>query len=317
MAGSTAFKNSTTVRSENLVRLTKAALQAAYIVSDDLGTGFAERLFTSPRRYVRPERERAVLAAGRPFAVDVALRAPRWHGQHVKVAAWRWGYGPAVLLVHGWEGRGSQLGAFVEPLVAAGMSVVAFDAPAHGDSPGGRLYLPDHADAIADVAAQVGPLHGIVAHSFGAAAVLLAYARHGVAAERNVMIAPNAIVDDAVVQFARFIGLGEVDRRALQDHLEAATGVPLAELKLEALAGARDQALLVVHDRGDKEVAFRHGEQLAQLWRGATLREVSGLGHRKILRDATVIREATAFVGAGVRPAVSDLVREVDRWLEA
>jgi predicted alpha/beta hydrolase family esterase len=317
MTESAASQNSTTVRSENKVRLTRVALQAAYIVSGELGTGFAERLFTSPRRHDRPERERAVLASGRPFAVDVALRAPRWHGQHVNVAAWRWGYGPAVMLVHGWEGRASQLGAFVEPLVAAGLSVVAFDAPAHGDSPGGRLYLPDHADAIADVAAQVGPLHGIVAHSFGAAAVLLAHGRHGIAAERNVMISPNAIIDDAVARFAHHVGLDDRDRHALQAHLEIASGVPLAALKLPALVGAREQALLVVHDRADREVPFVHGERLAQVWGGAALRETSGLGHRKILRDPGVIAQVAAFVGTGVRPAVSDLVREVDRWLDA
>jgi len=31
-----------------------------------------------------------------------------------------WGKGPTVMLVHGWSGRGAQLGELVEPLVAAG-----------------------------------------------------------------------------------------------------------------------------------------------------------------------------------------------------
>src|SRR3954471_12912224 len=130
-----ASKNRTVVRSRNAVRLTRAALQTAYVVSEDLGTTFAERLFTTPRRHARPDRERAVLATARELTIDVTLRAPRWNGAHTTVAAWKWGQGPTVLLVHGWEGRGSQLGSFVEPLVAAGLSVVAFDAPGHGDSP--------------------------------------------------------------------------------------------------------------------------------------------------------------------------------------
>src|ERR1700745_2707030 len=108
-------KNSTVVRSQISVRLTRAALQAAYAVSEDLGTSLAERLFTSPRRHRRPEREHRVLASARRLANDVALRSPRWRGEHRRVAAWRWGHGPAVLLVHGWEGRGSQLGALVQP----------------------------------------------------------------------------------------------------------------------------------------------------------------------------------------------------------
>src|SRR5262245_8871266 len=208
-------RNSTVVRPQTALRLARAALQTAYIFSEELGVGLAERWFTSPRRHRRPDREREVLATGWPFAIDVTLRAPRWRGQRRRVAAWRWGHGPTVLLVHGWEGRGSQLGALVEPLLRAGLSVVAFDAPGHGDSPGRRLYLADLADCIADIARAVGPLHGIVAHSFGAAAVLLAHQRGAVDARRNVMIAPNVLIDDAVARFARRVALDEPDRERL------------------------------------------------------------------------------------------------------
>src|ERR1041385_6579395 len=64
----------------------------------------AARLFTTPRRAQRPEAENLLLAKARAFRVD-------------GLAAWRWGSGPPVLLVHGWGGRGAQLGAMVSPLV--------------------------------------------------------------------------------------------------------------------------------------------------------------------------------------------------------
>ena len=309
-------KNSTVVRSQKAVRLARAALQAAYVVSDDLGTSLAERLFTSPRRHARPERERQVLATGWPFAVDVALRSPRWRGERRRLAAWRWGHGPAVLLVHGWEGRGSQLGAFVEPLVRAGLSVVAFDAPAHGDSAGRRLYLADLADCIADLARAVGPLHGIVAHSFGAAATLLAHGRGAVDARRNAMIAPNALIDDAVARFARRVALDDADRGMLKRQLAIHNGVSVDDLGIDRLVGQRDAALLVVHDRDDREVPFVHGERLAATWRNATLHATSGLGHRRILRDPQVVAEVAAFVSHGVSAPASELVREVDRLLD-
>lgn len=315
MATSTTPKNSTTVRSQNLLRLTRAALQTAFVLSDDLGSSFAERLFTSPRRYARPDRERAVLATGRPFEVDVVLRSPRWQGGHARVAAWRWGLGPTVLLVHGWEGRGSQLGAFVEPLVAAGLSVVAFDAPAHGDSSGQRLYLTDLADAVADVAASVGPLHAIVAHSFGAAAVLLAGQRHGLDVARNALISPNVLIDDAVARFAQTLALDADERRRFEQALVASSGVDLETLHLDQLIEGRDAGMLVVHDREDREVPLRHGDQLAASWPNAQLVLTEGLGHRKILRDPAVIERVVAFVGAGVERPSSDLVREVDALL--
>lgn len=308
-------KNSTTVRSETAVRLARVALQGAFLVSENLGSSLAERLFTTPRRYPRPERERVVLASGTRFDVDVALRSPRWDGATTKVCAWRWGIGPTVLLVHGWEGRGSQLGALVAPLVEAGMSVVAFDAPAHGDSPGSRLYLTDHADAIADVITAVGPVHAVVAHSFGAAAVLLAHARHGVDVARNVMIAPNVLIDDAIVKFARSVALDDRDRDSFERHLVGASGVPIDALSVEQLAGARDASLLVFHDTGDREVALVHGQRLAATWPNARLELTEGLGHRRILRDDEVIERTVRFLRTGLPLPASDLVRELDRML--
>jgi hypothetical protein len=41
---------------------------------------------------------------------------------------------------------------------------------------------------------------------------------------------------------------------------------------------------------------------IAQAWPGATLSTTSGLGHRRIVRDADVVREAVGFV------------REQTRW---
>lgn len=313
---SSASKNRTVVRSRNAIRLTRAALQTAYVVSEDLGTSFAERLFTTPRRHARPDRERAVLASARELTIDVALRAPRWHGATIRLAAWQWGVGPTVLLVHGWEGRGSQLGAFAEPLVAAGMSVVAFDAPGHGDSPDHRLYLTDLADCVADVAAAVGPVHAIIAHSFGAAAVLLAHARGNISAARNVMISPNVLIDDAVRRFAHLVGLDDRDRAALEQRLADQTGVGIADLALPNLVGRREDALLVIHDRNDREVSFEHGARLAATWPKAQLRETDGLGHRKILRDPDVLAATVDFVRLDIPAPISDLVREVDRHLD-
>ncbi len=312
---SSAPKNRTVVRSRNTVRLTRAALQTAYVVSNQLGTSFAERLFTTPRRHTRPDRERAVLATARELSIDVTLRAPRWNNAHLRVAAWAWGSGPVALLVHGWEGRGSQLGSFVEPLVNAGMTVVAFDAPGHGDSPEHRLYLTDLADTVADVAAAVGPLHAIVAHSFGAAAVLLAHQRAHLIAPRNILVSPNVLIDEALDRFAHLVGLDPDDRTALEARLADQTAVGIADLALPNLVATRDEALLVIHDTDDREVPLRHGEQLAATWPNATLHTTNNLGHRRILRDADVLALTTAFATTALPTPTSDLVREVDRQL--
>ncbi|HEY0254561.1 MAG TPA: alpha/beta fold hydrolase [Kofleriaceae bacterium] len=292
------------------MRVARAALHAAFAVSDDLGASLAERMFVTPRSFARPERERGYLATARPFSVDVSLRSPGKRAR-TQLAAWRWGFGPAVLLVHGWEGRGTQLGAFVQPLVEAGFSVVAFDAPAHGDSPGQRTYLTDLADSIGDVAAAVGPLHAIIAHSFGCAGVMLSR----VHADRLIFVAPNALVEDSPARFAKFLGLDGGEQAALEARLVAHTGVPFEMLALDKLVG--DAPLLILHDADDREVPLGQGTRLAATWPGgARLVTTHALGHRRILRDPAVLAAAVSFAKEGMSLPVSDLVREVDRHLD-
>jgi hypothetical protein len=308
------------------LRLARAAVQAAFAMSDELGAALCERLFTSPRRHPRPDRERVVLADARPFAIDVELASPRWraHPQR-RLAAWRWGCGPAVLLVHGWEGRGAQLASLVDELQAVGLSAVAFDAPGHGDSPGDRLYLTDFADAIAGVLHAIGPTHAVIAHSFGAAAWLLARERARAARgrtpagwpQRTVAIAPNAIVDAALARFAMTLGLDAVERRTFEGRLAASAGLAMDAVRLSALVGAADGDLLVVHDRDDAEVPLVHADRLVSAWPGAELVATTGLGHRRILRDPSVSAQIAAFVAAGVAPPASDLVRALDAELAA
>jgi hypothetical protein len=130
------------------------------------------------------------------------------------------------------------------------------------------------------------------------------------------LIAPNAIVDDAVVRFSRYLGLDDSDRAALEHRLAERTGVDPSTLTLHSLTCHRDSALLVVHDHDDHEVPFSQGAQHAAAWPNAQLRETHELGHRRILRDGDVIAATVAFAREGMPAPTSDLVREVDRWFD-
>ena len=84
---------------------------------------------TSPKMQVRAD-DLITHRAARRGVIDV-----RGHA----VTTYEWGTGTrAVLLMHGWKGRASQFATMVRDLVGEGYRVIAFDAPAHGDSAGRR-----------------------------------------------------------------------------------------------------------------------------------------------------------------------------------
>jgi pimeloyl-ACP methyl ester carboxylesterase len=254
-----------------------------------------ERFCTPPRRPLTP-RERAAIMTARPFAVEVGGR---------RLQAWIWGEGPAVLLAHGWGGRGAQLAAFAPSLIAAGRSVVTFDAPGHGASAGRRATLLDFRDALQGMAATVGPLSGIVAHSLGAAAATLAL-HEGLAVDRAVFLAPPA---DAVTYFRRFlgaVGLPSAVVPAMEAAFERRHRFQWRDLSVPHLAPALDTPLLVVHDGHDLEVPWEDGAAIAAAWPGAELAITTGLGHRKLVRDPAVVARVVTFLTGWSAPAASD-----------
>jgi pimeloyl-ACP methyl ester carboxylesterase len=216
---------------------------------------------------------------------------------HTSIAAWSWGDGPTAVLMHGWGGRADQLAAFVPPLLAAGFSVVAPDAPGHGASSGRESSLLAFADTLEAVAARVGSIDAFVGHSAGAAAAALAMDR-GLMIRRAVFLAPAASLADVVVRFAWQLRIPPWIAQAMRERVESRLGVPMSLLDVPRIARNARTPLLVFHDPSDREVPWKDGEAIAQAWPGAILVDAPGAGHNRILRDTRVIAQASAFVAA-------------------
>ena len=287
-SGLVSAPNSTNVRSpeaaaprERLLRLGFRWLQAAAPAAAAL---LAERLFFTTARPALSPRLAALLASGRRFGVGFRGR---------ELAAWSWGAGPAVILVHGWSSRGGHLGAFVEPLVASGRSVIAFDAPAHGATPGRATTIPEMAAALREVARF--ELDGLIAHSIGGPAVTLALLG-GLSVRRLVFLAPASDPWLFTERFGERLSLRPDTLRRLRQRAERRAGLRYEELHVAALAPRLRVPLLVVHDRDDDEVPWSQGAAIAQAWPAARLLSTEGLGHRRILRDPVVVTRAVAFL---------------------
>jgi pimeloyl-ACP methyl ester carboxylesterase len=274
-------------RTERLLfRALRVSFSVLTPVSPALASRWAEFLFRTPMRQRRLKKESAWLARGRFEPIPFG-GAP--------LASWTWGEGPLVVLVHGWTGHAGRLTAHVPALVEAGFSVLAFDAPGHGISPGFHSSLPQFAEALRAVERERGPLHGLVAHSIGASAAALAMA-DGLSVERAVFLAPATDPEHYSVRFARTLRITEPVRESMKLRIERRYGVPWTSFRIIEPAAAMRASLLVFHDRGDTKVPFSEGASIAAAWPGAQLIQTRGLGHHKILREPEVVFRAAQFL---------------------
>ena len=268
---------------------TNVRFAAAALLAPDLAGAWAERLFLTPPQ---PRLEATALDL-----IDARSSFLVHKTRHI--AVWEWGWksreAPAVLLAHGWGGHAAQMRAFVFALLAAGYRVIGFDQPAHGLSEGRLTSLVDFADVLAAVAAKHGPVHAVIAHSLGAAAAGVALAR-GLPVRNAVLVSPPADVAGYSRRFARWHWIPEPVRRSMQAAIEERYGVRWEELEVERVAARVSARALVIHDRDDPVVPWRHGQRVAHAWPGARLLLTKGLGHGRILRDEAVAHAAADFI---------------------
>ncbi|WP_127794943.1 alpha/beta fold hydrolase [Agromyces sp. LHK192] len=286
---------------------TVTAARAAERVSPRAAAAIALPLFmrSLPTQRVR-EHDRGVHEQARRSTIRVRGR---------DLAAYEWGTGAdTILLAHGWRGRASQFAPVIRELRAEGFRLVAFDAPANGDSPGRRTDINDWVGAIEALQSRHGGFHSVVGHSFGALAAHTAV-RGGTATGSVVAVAGVSSARYLIDAFAAGIGVGRAtadaigeafvrrvfprdDDRAIWDRYDAAahplpTGVPL----------------LVVHDEGDREVVVGQGRRLHDAHDDRSrLVITSGSGHTRVLGSDAALDAITAFMLDGL-PGV-DAVRE-------
>lgn len=270
-------KKRTNVRSvPPSVRGLRLYFRVASTVAPSVAERQAASIFLTPRR--RKAADVARLPAG----------ATMVHLNHddIRITGWEWGIGlkPVVLLVHGWSGLASDFESIALALVDEGFRVVAFDMPAHGRSPGKHTTLVEFVRSLHAIERWCGGIAGVVGHSFGATAAILAL-EEGLRAPRAVIISPGPGPMHYLERIRRFIGLPAERVPGMIRRLVERVGRDIGHFEPTRAARAIEIPALVLHDPADREVPFDHVQAIVGEWRGSRLETREGVGHFRILSD--------------------------------
>ena len=259
------------------------------LISPALSARLVNYLWFKTRRFTEPRREQRL------------LELATWQTQKVEkntIQIYIWGERnkPTVLLVHGWNGRGAQLGAFAHDLVSKGYRVITFDAPGHGRSSSNETNLLEISNVIQQLEHRFGPFHAGISHSFGG--LCLMHAVHtGIKIDKVVCIASAYNVERLVQIFARIFHVPETVVEQQKRLLEHKFGNDLwQQFSVPDIVKKTDAKGLIIHDEKDEDIPVERSKMIAKDWVNSELVLTSGLGHRRILRNKTVINKVTAFI---------------------
>jgi pimeloyl-ACP methyl ester carboxylesterase len=277
-----------TERSLILAGLRTTHRVGALVAPERTARSIARRFFTTSR----PAAARLQFSGLRPQVGNIAVP----DGAVTTYEFGAVGHAPTVLLAHGWNGWAQQMDAFVEPILARGFAVLAFDHVAHGASDGTMTSLPVMIRTTERLLAVTPHVVSGVAHSLGAAALAatLATKRHELVGA--VLIAPPADPRPYLTGLARMLGAPEEMLPKVQQAAESFAGTPFERLVMRSwLARQIRTPLLVAHDVEDREVPIAHGYAYTGN-SGARMIATHGLGHTRILRDRHIVDSAVNFV---------------------
>ena len=255
------------------------------LLSPQLAAMLALKLFMHPRRKARSTQEMDFLVTGK----QVSFKSQR--------KARTWGQGPVIWVLHGWESRGSTFYKLIPLLVSHGFQVVAWDGPAHGDSPGTSTHVPDYARCLSeDLNQQLfeEPV-ALIGHSFGGAAMAVLFKIHKMPAKVVIISAPTRI-KNIFSGFTTMINLSEKAKNKFIYLAESGSGYSLRDGSLISNDISQSSDVFVIHDRGDDVIPFSDFEALKETWASGQFLATENLGHRLTIKDPDILDKIVHFI---------------------
>ena len=275
------------------LRLIRFGFQTLGRLFPGLAAKFAFRLFATPTVRAKHRTSDEILESARIFDVLYGKRILKGYAWGPREGA------PTVLLVHGWNSRGTALRTFVPDLLERGYRVVAMDGPAHGHSDGKRTHLIDFAGGVRAMLNHLDDVHGIITHSFGGASTVyaLGHLLPERAIEKLVLIGVPAKMTRVFEHSVRVLALPPNVARRFVEIPQRILGVSFEEFDTAAYKDRMNvNDILVIHDRTDAVVNFKSAEENYRELSRASLLVTEGYGHYRMMKNPDLIHAVVEFV---------------------
>jgi len=221
--------------------------------------------------------------------------------QELTINGYRWNSPQTnkVLILHGFGSAGHKFEHYVAPLVEKGYEVLAFDAPAHGESDGTTTNAIEYSEMIKKVMDEYGPVKNFIAHSFGGIALSLALEE--IPHDENtkiVFIAPATETTSAVDGAFNMLKIKNQEvRKEFEKIIVEVSGKETAWFSMRRAMHNIKAKILWIHDKEDDITPWNDAEKVKEdNHDNINFVITKGLGHRKIYHDENVKNKVITFL---------------------
>ncbi len=221
------------------------------------------------------------------------------NGLNIQGYRWNKNNPHKVLILHGFGSAAHNFNSYIIAMLEKGYQVLAFDAPAHGNSEGSTVNAMQYCEMIVKAISLYGPVNDFIAHSFGGIALSLAMEK--TAHDENtkiVFIAPATETTTAIDSAFKLLRIKDETIRAEFDRvIFEKSGHPPRWFSIRRAMKNIKATILWIHDEEDAVTPLKDALQVKK--EGYTNIEfviTKGLGHRKIYRDTSIQNRIVGFL---------------------
>jgi len=219
----------------------------------------------------------------------------------LKVQGYRWNHPQQkrVMVLHGFSSAACKFERYIASLIDKGYEVLAFDAPAHGNSEGKTVNVVQYSDMIKKAMGLYGPIDSFIAHSFGGLAIsltleVLPQDEH----TKVVFIAPATETTSAVKTAFEILQLHNSKVKEIFNNIiYELGGKPTEWYSIKRAMKNIKAKILWIHDEEDDVTPIADVLKVKEdNYPNIEFIFTKGLGHRKIYRDNAVRNAVVNFL---------------------
>ncbi|WMN11662.1 alpha/beta hydrolase [Marivirga salinae] len=201
-----------------------------------------------------------------------------FNGNRIRI--YQWGSGPKkILFVHGWQSHSFRWKKYIESLPKDEFTLIAYDAPGHGQSGGNQFTVPLNAFLIDELVSHFNGFDTIVAHSIGSMSVFYALAYYQIKDVKRVvsLAAPNK-AEEFFNFFGNILKLKSQTMNQIANEFQMQVRHKIDDISLPQFASKVDVPGIIIHDENDKETPFENALKLKAKWKNSKLIKNGRLG---------------------------------------
>lgn len=279
-----------------LIGYYKTKLKTIGMVSPRKAAETAFKIFCTPHAGKPPKKSPPVFHKAEKLSFEMdgnTLHGFRWLPEHPN--------GKKILIVHGFRSYAYKFEKYVLILKKEGFEIVAFDAPAHGNSDGKLINAYIYKNALLKIESLYGPFYGIMGHSLGGLAASLAFEQLSNHQDRKLVLIAPAETERAIHNFFSIIPLDEKIRVAFTQVINEISEHPVSYYSVGRVAKTIHSPILWVHDKHDTICLYEDVKPLLSLdLPHVNFLITEHLGHSKVYKDNKVSAEIVRFFRQGI-----------------